>query len=584
MHRRVWFLAAVAVAVLGLVGSAAAMTAASSSSSAPSLHAAPFAKAWASIPRTPAARAAEKTMVFGLEQTVTGFNILDADENAYYAAIVAGYPIVRGLYIIDQKGNYHTDLASKVAITKKYLKIWIRKNASWYWLGHKKLIPVTAADFIYTWKQLLAPGNNPAYSAGYVNIARATGHGKIVTFYWKKGQAFADYRDLFTTVLPGFALKGQQFNDYWHNCVCGNDGEPISDGPFYMSSYTPGQGMVIKQNPHWYGAKSGLNEIAFKIITDTNSEIQAMKGGEVDAINPSPESALSPLVHQSNLKYSAIPSLSQEHWDIEVGPQGNPLLKKQWIRAAIAEGLNRQSLIKALYGSIAPGLKPLNNPEYELGPNAAGKYAYFKKYNFNPKGAIKLLKSHGCTGGPTSPSNSNGKVWTCGGQKTEFHFDTTVRASRQESGAIFKQELLSIGIKIDDAYHDPATFFGTMLPSANFDLAEYGWSFGSPDPSNWDSIYQCYNAQKNLGGSNYKRYCNKKVDALLREGDANLNPKTRNAQYEKAASIMANQVAVIPLYAPPSIFVYKKALQGASASNNATDEGPTWNIQAWHWG
>jgi len=47
---------------------------------------------------------------------------------------------------------------------------------------------------------------------------------------------------------------------------------------------------------------------------------------------------------------------------------------------------------------------------------------------------------------------------------------------------------------------------------------------------------------------------------------------------------MANQIAVIPLYAPPSIFVYKKALQGASASNNATDEGPTWNIQDWHWG
>src|SRR5262249_15834781 len=381
MQRRVWFLAAVAAAVFGLVGSAAAMTAASSG--APSVHPASFAKAWASIPRTPAARAAKKTMVFGLEQTVTGFNILDADENAYYAAIVAGFPVVRGLYIVDQKGNYHLDLASKVVITKKSLKISIRKNANWYWVGHKP-IPVTAADFIYTWKQLLLAGNNPSNTAGYVNIARATGHGKTVTFYWKKGQAFADYRDLFPTVLPGFALRGQQFNDYWHNCVCGNDGKPISDGPFYMSSYTPGQGMVLLKNPHWYGPTAKLNQIAFKIITDTNSEIQAMRGGEVDAINPSPETALSQLVHQSNLHYSAIPSLGQEHWDIEVGPQGNPLLKKQWMRTAIAEGLNRQSLIKALYGSIAPGLKPLNNPEYELGANASGKYAYFKKYNFNP--------------------------------------------------------------------------------------------------------------------------------------------------------------------------------------------------------
>jgi ABC-type transport system substrate-binding protein len=308
-----------------------------------------------------------------------------------------------------------------------------------------------------------------------------------------------------------------------------------------------------------------------------------MKGGEVDAIAPSPESALSTLVHQSNLKYSAIPSLSQEHWDIQVGPQGNPLLKKQWMRAAIAEGLNRQSLIKALYGTIAPGLKPLNNPEYELGPDAMGKYAYFKKFNFNPKRAIKTLKAHGCTGGPSTPNANNQKIWTCGGKQAVFRFDTTVRASRQESGAIFKQELLSIGIKINDAYHEGSALFGTILPSGNFDIAEYGWVFGSPDPSNWDSIYQCVNAAKNLGGSNYKQYCNTKVDALFKKGDANFNPTTRTAEYENAASIMSNQIAVIPLYAPPMIFVYKKSLQGASESNNATNEGPTWNIQLWHW-
>src|SRR4029077_16965376 len=162
-------------------------------------------------------------------------------------------------------------------------------------------------------------------------------------------------------VFPGFALKGQLFNDYWHNCVCGNDGHPISNGPFYMSSYTPGHGMVLKQNPKWYGKKAGLSSIVFKIITDPNSEIQALRGGEGDAIAPSPETALSQLVHQSNLKYSAVPSFTQEHWDLEVGPQGNPLLKKLYMRAAISEGMNRQSLIKALYGSIAPGLKPLDN-------------------------------------------------------------------------------------------------------------------------------------------------------------------------------------------------------------------------------
>ena len=396
-----------------------------------------------------------------------------------------------------------------------------------------------------------------------------------MTFYWKKGQAFADYRDLFGYIFPGFALKGQSFNDYWHNCVCGNDGHPISDGPFYMSTYTPGQGMTLKKNLHWYGKKAGLNSIFFKIITDTNAEIQAMRGGEVDAISPSPETALSTLVHQSNLKYSAVPSFTQEHWDVEVNPTDsvrgswNPLLTKQYIRAAISEGMNRQSLIKALYGAIAPGLKPLNNPEYEIGTNATGKYAYFKKYNYNPKLAIKTLKSHGCTGGPASPSSSNNKVWTCGGQKTEFRFDTTSRASRVESSQIFQQQLMAIGIKLDVTIHQAADFFGVTLPNTDFDLGEYAW-IGGPDPSGFDAIYQCYNAPKNLGGSNYKRYCNKKVDALIKKGEANFNAaKAGRPSTSRWPSPRESDLGHPALRQPADLRLQEGA-QGASASNNPT--------------
>ena len=169
------------------------------------------------------------------------------------------------------------------------------------------------------------PGNNLASNTGYANIQRAKANSKkVVTFYWKKGQAFADYRDLFGYIFPGFALQGQSFNDYWHNCVCGNDGHPISNGPFYMSNYTQGQGMTLKKNPKWYGKKSGLSSIVFKIITDTNSEIQAMKGGEVDAIAPvSGDRPVDARASVRTSKYSAVPSFTQEHWDVEVNPAAN---------------------------------------------------------------------------------------------------------------------------------------------------------------------------------------------------------------------------------------------------------------------
>src|SRR5581483_9894704 len=106
MHRRIWLLAGAVAACLLVVASASATTS-GASSQASALRAAPFAQAWAHVPRTPAARKAKSVLVFGMEQDVTGFNTLNADQNAYWAAITANTPVIRGNYIIDNNGEYH---------------------------------------------------------------------------------------------------------------------------------------------------------------------------------------------------------------------------------------------------------------------------------------------------------------------------------------------------------------------------------------------------------------------------------------------------------------------------------------------
>jgi peptide/nickel transport system substrate-binding protein len=568
MFKRIFLIGGVALATVTVAASATATTHVAKSAS---LAAAPFASSWANVPRTPAARKAKSVLVFGAEQDVTGFNVLDADESALWAQITGISPTMRGIYIVDQNGNYHLDLASKVTATKTNLTITIRPDANWNWGGKK--IPVTNKDLVYTWQQIVDPKNNNASTTGYDQIDSYKLVGtKTVVFHWKK--PFADYRDLFGLVFPSQALAGLDFNKFWSDCVCGNDGKPVSDGPFLLTNYTRGQGSTLMANPMWYGKKAGLKELDFKVITDTNSEIQAMRGGEVDAIYPSPQTALSQLQHQKGLTYKSIPGFTQEHIDIQSGPKGNPLLKQLWMRQAITLGINRHSLIVALFGQIATGLKPLNNLEYELGTNAIPQFA---KWNTAPGKALALLKAH-CTGGPTKPTRNNSAIWTCNGQKAEFKWYTTAGNQRRAtSAAIFSQQLGAIGIKIDVTF-EPANpnFFGTRLPAADFDLAEYAWS-GGPDPSGFDAIY------KTGGGSNYRTYSNKQVDALINAGEAQLNPTTRTGDYEKAASILANDLTVIPLYSPPNILVYKSAIKGMQDSANPTQEGPTWNVEQWHW-
>ena len=110
--------------------------------------------------------------------------------------------------------------------------------------------------------------------------------------------------------------------------------------------------------------------------------------------------------------------------------------------------MNRQSLIKALYGPIAPGLKPLNNPEYEMGTDATGKFAYFNKYNStrrrrcDPQEA--RLHRRSFVSERRQPEHLDVR-WS----EDHFPIRHTTRASRVTSSQIFQQQLMAIGIKLD---------------------------------------------------------------------------------------------------------------------------------------
>ena len=355
MHRRLWLIAAAALTILAVATSATATTKLAGKAQGASSAAAPFAQSWANVPRTSAARQAKDILVFGQEQDIVGFNTNLTCCNQFWAGVQT-VPIIRGAYNINNKLQYVKDLVTDAKATKTTLSYTIRPDANWNWGGKK--LPVTYKDFVYTWQQLVDPKNDVVGRDGYDQITGFTHKGqKQITFKWKK--PYAAWQLLFGGVYPSAALAGQDFNKIWTNCICGSDGKPVSDGPFMLTNYTKGQGSTLKKNPLFYGKKAKLNEIDFKIITDTNTEVQAMRGGEVDAINPTFGINLLPLKSTPGVTFNQVPGLFQEHIDIQFGKQGQPLLRAPWMRQAIMMGIDRKSIIKTVYGDLAGNTKPL---------------------------------------------------------------------------------------------------------------------------------------------------------------------------------------------------------------------------------
>jgi len=585
MHRRIWLLAGAAATVLVVAASAAAT---SRTVAAPALDVtpavAPFANAWAKVPRTPAARAAKKTVVVAMEQDLPGtFNINYTPSNSFWTTQVVT-PVLAPVYAVNDKLTRIPYLITSASADKKGVTFNIRPNAVWNYGGKK--VPVTYKDFVATWKLILNKKNDVVSTAGVNQLGSYTHKGdKHVTFFWKtKGCTaaapcgpFADWQDIFGAIYPSFGLGGLSFNSMWAKCICDKSGKLISDGPYYISNYTKGQGVTEKANPLWWGAKQNLTSINFKLITDTNSEVQAIKGGEVDIANPQPTTALSTLIGQKGLVYNVKAGLFVEHIDLQEGPTAKsprvPLMRAPWFRQAIMLSLDRKGLINALYQKIAPGLPVMDN--LIVFPNDKLYKADFAKWNFNQQKAINLLKAHGCTGGPSSPSNGNTNYFTCAGFPAQFAYTTASDNSRRvTSETIFKANLAAVGIKVTDNLLPTATMFSDpVLAAGNYDVMEFAWGGVLDYGGNFD-IWGCN------GSQNYLHYCNAKVTKYLSDAKTQLNAEERNADFQAADALMgANDIPAIPLYDLPTIVTYKTGLSGIT--NPAT--GFTWNTEAWKW-
>jgi peptide/nickel transport system substrate-binding protein len=243
------------------------------------------------------------------------------------------------------------------------------------------------------------------------------------------------------------------------------------------------------------------------------------------------------------------------------------------MRRAIMMGIDRQSIINTVYGQLAGNTTPLNSLVFY--PVDARYVPDFKKWNFNAKAALALLKAH-CTGGPSAVDPNNGSYWTCAGLPAKFRFTWTAsNATRTTQEAIVKAELKSIGIEVTD-YSLPAdvVFGPTGVPSGNYDLADFAW-VTLPDPAGFVPTWEC-------GGlSNYLNYCNRAATKLMEASNAELDPKKRAADFQKADALMANDVPSIPMYARPNPLIWKSGILGMK--NNPSQVGFSWNIEDWKW-
>jgi peptide/nickel transport system substrate-binding protein len=428
--------------------------------------------------------------------------------------------------------------------------------------------PVTGADFRATWKVFVDPQNNVIARTGWEDIKSVTAKGKSATVVFKT--RYADWENLVSNYpYAAHVIAGKNMNEMFLSSI------PISSGPWRFDSWQKGVQLTVRKNTAFKaGPGMKLDRVVFRYILDTNARFQALKSGEGQLMEPQPQLQIADFMSDSKFNVDRKIGYAWEHVDIQFGAKGHPALKLPFVRQALITGMNRAQVAATLYKEIAPGMPALQSHMFK--PFESSYRENWRKWSFSQQKVIQILRSRGCTGGPSTPSAGNSDIFSCPGVgKLSFRFSTTTgNQLRALTFEIVQRQLKSVGIELVPRFQTGGTLFGTTLPSQDWDLMMYTW-VGSPDtPITIKNLYACG------GEQNYMGYCNRKLSAILEKVSTTLDAAQRTRMLNDAElTYMVTDIPSIPMYARPVFAIRSAKLKGPLV--NPTNEGLGWNVNTW---
>ncbi|HEY5891402.1 MAG TPA: peptide ABC transporter substrate-binding protein [Acidimicrobiia bacterium] len=433
--------------------------------------------------------------------------------------------------------------------------------------------PVIADDFAFTYETIMNDQLDITSREGYIQMSGF----EVVddkTFVAQFSVLYAPWQTMFSAILPKHEMEGKPFNSYWDEMIT------LGSGPFVMSERVPTERIVLQRNENYWasedrasGAPLGdVQTVNIVFLEDSQTQVQALKGKEIDMFYPQPQVSL----------VEEVDGIEGVEWEAGLGPvwehidfnHTDPLLSQKFVRQAIVQGIDRDAIVEAVIRPIAADAVALNNSVWL---NTSANYEdHMTQYPYDPVAAEAFLTDNGCTKG------SDG-IYECDGQRLSFNWATTAgNEGRELQFALAQANLAEIGIEVNAAFGPASEVFADEHfygDSTVWQIFNFAW-VGSPDPAGGNTLYYCEgDAPTGFGGSNNLQYCNESVDAQIKATDTEVDPAARAALYNAADAEWLEEVPLLPLYQKPTFFAWNAEIVGPK--DNATQIGPFWNIAAW---
>lgn len=423
----------------------------------------------------------------------------------------------------------------------------IRKEAVW-----DDGTPITGADVEFTWKAKLAT-QGVVSKVGYDSISKIdqTDEGKTVKVTFT--DTFADWQDLFGGNTD-FVLKKAAFTseDISQNLL---SEIPFSGTMWKLTSFSAEQAEFVPNPKFWIeDMKPLVDKVIFRPMADTDTELNAIRAGEVFVIYPQPSPGIKDTLSDATLKLQFGVSVSYEGLWFNQSSLKNTdsVLKDKVVREALLFGTDRQAILDQVIHNISPEVQVLNCAGWVPTVGNWCDQDDFADVKYDAAKVASLLEGAGWAKG------SDG-IYAKGGKRLSFTFQTVAGNTRREA----IQDLLiprwkDIGIEAVKDNSDFDTLFQTRVPQMDTEVALYIQS-ASPDPS-VTAIYACENiptAANGFAGQNNTGWCNQEATTLLKQSDKTAETTAREDLIHKVGDLVRADAVWLPLYQFPTLTAFR---------------------------
>ncbi|MEX2045098.1 MAG: peptide ABC transporter substrate-binding protein, partial [Opitutus sp.] len=410
--------------------------------------------------------------------------------------------------------------------------------------------PLTAHDFVASFRRILAPGLAAEYATMLYILQRAEAfHKGAISDFSQVGAVAVNDRTLRLTLehpAPYFlsllanpawlpvplAAIGKSGPIHQRGNPWTRPGRIVSNGPFRLEKWRQNQVIVVVKSPtYWDAAQVRLNAVHFYPVESVDAEERMFRSGQLHLTDSVPIARVEAYRRDSPEVIRSDPYLSTYFYRLNV--RRAPFTDVR-VRQALGMAIDREAIVrKVLHGGerAAHAFTPPDTAGYT--PRAAMPSDF--------AAARQLLKEAGYEGGRGLPA-------------IDLLYNTSEN-HRLIAEAVQEMWRRELGVGVGLVNQENKVILAARR-AGDFQVLRSSWIGDYIDPATFLEVF------RGDSGNNYTGWASADYDAALFAAVRTSDPAARHALYQQAESILIEAAPIIPIYYFTHNFLKQPSVKG----------------------